>query len=105
MATYELYGYIGDEISYAKEFLEKAIGVELVARDSAYHGSYFIYGDTSGEHLLLKKNLDPFDGDPVEISYGSYGVLLYANEVEPVRSIERFIVKDNGFALLRREEI
>lgn len=105
MAIYELYGYLGNELQAAKDFLERAIGLSLVARDSAYHGPYFTHGDTSGEHFLLKKNIDQFDNEPAEIGYSSYGILLYANEVESIRSLENLIVREDGFTLLRREEI
>ena len=86
-------------------FLERVLEIKFAAKDSAYHGAYFISGDHSGEHLLLKKSIDPIDGELVEPMYGQYAVLLYANEVEQNSSLESRIATEGGFILLRREEI
>jgi hypothetical protein len=62
-------------------------------------------GDLSGEHLLLKENVDMFDGGAVESDYAEYPVLLYANEIEVFSPMSQFLLEDNGFVLLRREDI
>lgn len=105
MAIYELYGYFAGEIYAAKRFLELAIGVKFVNRESEYHGVYFIYGDSSGEHLLLKENVDLIDGGAAEVACAEYPVLLYANEIDSLFTLNQLLVEKNGFVLLRREDI
>lgn len=105
MAIYELYAYFAGGIDAAKNFLERAVGVEFIARESSYHGKYFICGDSSGEHLLLKENVDMIDGGVAESEGEEYSVLLYANEIDFFSSLSQVLVEENGFLLLRREDI
>lgn len=105
MDIYELYGYSGGTIEAAKKFIERAIGVEFLARDSGYHGAYFIYGDSFGEHLLLKENVDVIDGQAAEPESAEYPVLLYANEIESLTSLSQILIEKNGFVLLKREAL
>ena len=69
MATYVLYGSKASPVE-AKEILEELLTLQFVARESDYQsGEYFRAGDKAGEFFELKKNVDPFDGDPVEMKF------------------------------------
>lgn len=60
-------------------------------------------GGSDSEHFILKFNIDPFDGDPVEQSYSDYKILLYVNATARSSNIEKAIRQDGSFKLLRRE--
>jgi hypothetical protein len=106
MAIFILYGALSDDLSAAKKSIESALGFEFEARDSSYHGCYFLCGNQSGAHMVLKRNLDQIDGGPVEIVTGDdYGVLLYVNEAEKISGFRSELVEKIGFHQLRFENI
>ncbi|MPS29594.1 MAG: hypothetical protein E2576_01070 [Alcaligenaceae bacterium] len=107
MAIYDLYGFMPDDIDGAKDVLESALGMQLDARDSYYQGGgYFQWGKTSDEHFLLKRNVDPIDGEPAEPSFPKYKVLFYANDTSRSESLQKMIDEAaKGFVLLRHEDL
>ncbi|MDY7574616.1 hypothetical protein [Actimicrobium sp. CCI2.3] len=107
MAIYELYGFLSNDIDEAKNSLESAFNIKFEAHDSSYHeGDYFRSGKSINEHFILKRNVDPYDNEPVEISYSEYPILLYINDTLRSVDLKRKIdQKVSGFILLRHEKM
>jgi hypothetical protein len=102
--AYDLYGSKNLSLESARGRVGEALGVFLEERDSSYQGgTYYMWGRSDSEHIILKENVDPFDGDPVEQSFPNYPVLLYINATERSSDIEKSIRQDGSFNLLRRE--
>jgi hypothetical protein len=82
MATYILYGSKVSPVE-AKGILEELLTLQFEARESDYqNGEYFRAGSKAGEHFELKKNADPFDGDPVEMKFPELGRGGFKSEVQ-----------------------
>jgi hypothetical protein len=62
-----------------------------------------MWGRSDSENFVLKLNIDPLDGDPVEQNYASYKILLYVNATNRSADIEKVISQGGGFKLLRHE--
>ncbi|ALV08951.1 hypothetical protein [Roseateles depolymerans] len=107
MATYDLYGSPSEEFHQAKKVLESALEVKFKVRESEYHGGeYFQWGMSSGENFVLKRNLDPIDGDPAEISFPVYNTLLYLNNTPRSKELqEKIRQRASGFVALRHEDL
>ncbi len=105
MTTYVLYG---SKLSptEAKSILEGMLTLQFEARESDYQGGeYFFAGNKAGENFELKKNVDPFDGDPVEMKFPEFPTLLYINATSRSTVLKKIIAHSGGgFALLRDEE-
>ena len=86
MITNNLYGSLHLTIEEAKTLLEKNLNIKFAPKDSFYHGEYYRYGKDDAENFLLKKNFDPLDGEPVEMKFPDYSILLYVNHT--TRSLE-----------------
>ena len=72
MATYILYGS-KVSLTKAKEILEELLTLQFEARESEYQGGeYFHAGCMIAESFELKRNVDPFDGDPVEMNFPEF---------------------------------
>jgi hypothetical protein len=81
MAIYDLYGFLSDDINGARGLLETSLGIKFEVRDSDYQGGeYFQWGKTIDEHFVLKRNVDPIDGEPAEMSFPDHPVLFYVND-------------------------
>ena len=105
MATYVLYGSKSSPIE-AKEMLEELLALRFLARESDYqNGEYFLSGDKAGEFFELKKNADPFDGDPVEMKFPEFPTLLYINATSRSETLKEIVERaSSGFTLLRHED-
>ena len=105
MATHILYGS-KLSLAEAKEILEELLTLQFEARESTYQcGEYFRTGNRAGEHFELKKNADPFDGDPVEIKFPELPTLLYINATSRSEELREIVEHARGgFALLRHED-
>ena len=100
MRTYYLFGYLSDDIGEAKYYLENALSCKFDARESTYYGNYYQYGEKSGEHFILRENIDPFDDEVAEPDFPSYKILLYLNDVESPDAVVAKVVAGNVFLLL-----
>lgn len=101
---YDLYGAEKSCLLSARSDLERALGETFEERDSSYQGGiYYMWGRSDSENFVLKLNIDPFDGDPVEQDYASYKVLLYVNATNRSSDIEKLISQVSVFKLLRHE--
>lgn len=106
MAVYDLYGSALSDIEEIKSILEFSLGVKFDAKDSGYQGgAYYKWGRADGENFVLKRNVDPLDGESAEMSFPSYKVLFYINDTVRSADLEKVILeKVEGFFLLRRED-
>lgn len=103
MAVYDLYGFLPDDLDRARYLLEDFIGIQFAARDSEYQGAYFQWGKTNGEHFVLKRNVDPIDGEASEMSFSEYKILFYVNDSLRSRDLQAKMTQD--FILLRHEDL
>ncbi|MFC5473536.1 hypothetical protein [Paraherbaspirillum soli] len=105
MVMNDLYGYLLPTLEEAKSILEKTLNVEFEARDSFYHGEYYRYGKSDTEHFLLKKNMDPLDGEPAEMEFPDYSILLYVNCTMRSKELnELFSSTPRSFSLLMQKK-
>jgi hypothetical protein len=76
-------------------------------RAGSYHdGEYSRCGDLAGEHILLKRNKDPFDDEPAEAKFSEFPILVYINDTahqEQFATRMRDVL--TSFALLRSERL
>ncbi|HEF5875097.1 TPA: hypothetical protein SAY52_005789 [Burkholderia cenocepacia] len=107
MATYDLYGFSSADMDKAKSILEAALDIQFEVHGSSYHGDrYFKFGEVASEHFVLKRNVDPFDDEPVEIAYPEHAVLFYVNDTSRSADLQEIIAqKADGFILLRHEQL
>lgn len=102
--VYDLYGAEKSCLLSARSDVERALGEIFEERDSSYQGGiYYMWGRSDSENFILKLNVDPLDGYPVEQSYASYKILLYVNATDRSADIEKLISRGGGFKLLRHE--
>jgi len=102
MAAYDLYGVKNLSVSAARLKVEESLNLSLDRRESTYHGGeYFFFGNKESEHLTLKNNIDPIDGEAVEQEFSEYPVLLYVDSTGRAEEIAERLAED--FFLLRHE--
>lgn len=76
--------------------------VFILRRGRAHiRGIYYKFVSDGSEIFVLKGNVDPFDGEPVEQMFSGYPVLLYVGMT--LRSEEIKSLLSAGFDLLRHE--
>ncbi|SRR6266481_969503 len=107
MAIYDLYGILSADITEAKESLEAALDVNFEARESTYQGGeYFVFGKRASENFVLKRNLDPIDGEPAEMKFPEYPILLYINDTLRSSDLQKKIDQNaNKFILLKHQDL
>lgn len=81
--------------------------MQFEARESEYQGGeYFHAGCMIAESFELKRNVDPFDDDPVEMNFPEFPTLLYINESSRSEElIKSLALADRDFILLRHEDL
>ncbi len=105
MASYDLYGCIADGIEAASLMLGSALNLSFDERESSYHcGKYYLWGQTSGEHFLLKRNRDPYEDEMVESKFGDYQLLLYVNDTLRGSEIRSQLASLGSLVILLRAE-
>jgi hypothetical protein len=104
---YDLYGILSADMTEAKGILEAALDIHFEARESAYQGGeYFVFGKRTDENFLLKRNLDPIDGEPVEMKFPEYPILLYINDTLRSSDLQNQIGQQaNKFVLLKHQDL
>src|SRR5690349_8437893 len=107
MAVYDLYGFLSDDIDGARSLLEAFLGIRFEVRDSDDQGGgYFQWGKTSGEHFVLKWNVDPIDGEPAEMPFPDHKILFYVNDTLRSADLqEKINQKMKSCSLLRHEDL
>ncbi|QBG94600.1 hypothetical protein EYC55_02615 [Xanthomonas oryzae] len=104
MSSYILFGIMSNSISVTKDRLEKTFSVYFEERDSSYQGGlYYVFNAAGSEQFLLKKNKDPFDGEPVEQGFPEYPLLLYINETNRSSDLIALASNKEDLKLLREE--
>ncbi|MBM0280190.1 hypothetical protein [Pseudomonas chlororaphis] len=102
MTAYDLYGFKSLSVLEARSKIEERLGFSFEERESSYQGGdYYKFGDKGEESFVLKRNVDPFDGEPVEQIFSEYPVLLYVDMT--LRSEEIKSLLSTEFYLLRHE--
>jgi len=70
MAIYDLYGSLSADLEEARRLLEVALDIQFAGHESLYQrGDYYRWGKSVEEHFVLKRNVDPFDDEPAEMSF------------------------------------
>ncbi|KMN48417.1 hypothetical protein VL04_04600 [Chromobacterium violaceum] len=105
MAVYDLYGTSLTDINSLKASLEVALEIEFESHESDYQGPYFQWGQTAGEHLVLKRNEDPLDGEPAEVRFPDSPILIYVNDTLRSEYFFELIKGVQHFVLLRHEDL
>ena len=107
MAIYDLYGFSSSDINEAKNLLEGALDIKFEAHDSSYQGGdYFRSMEITDEHFVLKRNIDPYDNEPVEMLFPGYPILFYVNDTSRSADLQgQMAQKAKSFDLLRHEDI
>ena len=107
MAIYDLYGFLSDDINGARNFLESTLDIKFAIRDSTYQGGeYFKWGSPNDESFVLKRNVDPIDGEPAEMAFPEHKILFYVNDTSRSADLqERITQGENSFRLLRHENL
>lgn len=106
MASYLLYG-CNLPLFEAMEIISTTLQFQFEERESDYHaGVYFLAGRKNGENFELKKNIDPFDGEPLEQDFPEHSALFFINATDRVDYIQTKLnqIKDH-FVLLRNEHL
>ncbi|AHG49783.1 hypothetical protein RLEG12_02565 (plasmid) [Rhizobium leguminosarum bv. trifolii CB782] len=104
MPSFILYGIRKYSLSEARTSVESASGFFFSERDSFYQaGVYYVFGAGGEEQFVLKRNIDPFDGDPVEQDFVSYPLLFYINSTERPSELIALMANVADFELLRQE--
>ncbi|MDE1480968.1 hypothetical protein [Xenorhabdus bovienii] len=106
MSFYDLYAFEGLHIREAKNIIELSLGTKLDERESTFQGGeYYISGNKKSENFILKKNIDPFDGEPVEMDHPEYKIIFYINNTDRPNCLKCLLLDTKKFILLRTEEI
>ncbi|UNE62703.1 hypothetical protein [Xanthomonas oryzae] len=104
MSSYILFGITSKSLGCMKGRLEQIFGVHFEEKDSSYQcGLYYVSGATGSERFVLKKNEDPFDGEPLEQVFPEYPLLLYINETNRSSELVALASNNDDLKLLRQE--
>ena len=103
MMMNNLYGSSNLTIEDAKSFLERKLNIKFLPKDSLYQGEYYRYGEDGSENFLLKKNIDPLDGEPAELNFSNCSILLYVNHTERTTELNNLLNKDSLNIFLLRQ--
>jgi len=67
-------------------------------------GNYFQRGKTSDEHFVLKRSVDPIDGEPAEMSFPGYQILFYVNDTSCSSDLQERINQEAKISVLLRHK-
>lgn len=105
MSFYDLYGIEAESLDDAKAILERLLVCSFEERESTYHaGTYYTFGDETGEHFMLKENRDPFENTPAEDSFPNSKLLLYVNETTRSKELQDVLARGGDAIMLLRHE-
>jgi hypothetical protein len=105
--AFDLYGLRGGDIGAASKRLAAALGIAFEARASDYQGGdYYMWGDSSGEHFILKHNVDLDDDEPAELAFPDYPLIFYVNASGRAEALRQAITGAlDDCVLLRHEDL
>lgn len=102
MSNYDLYGIENIKITEAKSRIEKKLDIKFTEKEGLFQGgTYYQSKLNNQESLVLKNNIDPFDGEAAEQTFSEYPILLYINDTENSEKIKSLLGTE--FSLLRHE--
>ncbi|MDX4948063.1 hypothetical protein [Providencia manganoxydans] len=106
MSFYDLYAFNGLCINEAKTIIEHVLDIKFEERESSFQGGlYYLSGSKGSENFILKKNVDPFDGEPSEMEHPESDILFYINDTNRNENLKHILFDTNRFVLLRTEEL
>jgi hypothetical protein len=76
MRRYDVYGFRNPSLEEAAAFVESALGIRLMRRDSSYRGIYYCAGEGVAHDYLLQTNDEEARWHS---QYPQYGVTLMVN--------------------------
>ena len=85
----------------AKNLLEEALGIALIAHESDYHGGDYFKMSSLDFNIVLQTNFMEDDGETTEAEYPDALLLLYINGDEIVVDKLSEKVTERGFNLRR----
>jgi hypothetical protein len=103
MKTFDLFGLPLDDIDAARRVIETALGISFVPHESLYMGEYYLWRQGE-EKVLLRRNLDPQDGEVAEARFAHFPILL--DVTQPTDAVAtRAALAKVGLVLLERVEL
>ena len=84
MQRFDVYGFRDGDLETAVSFIEQALGIQMVLRDSSYRGIYYCAGDSTGIDYRLQSN-----GEQARWhrEYPEFGATLMVNNVADMDAI------------------
>jgi hypothetical protein len=104
MKQYDLYGSRHLTVNQVRIFVEGVLGVAFDSHDSSYLGQYFLAGDLSAEHFLVRHNQEEEDY-LAEPSFPDYGTLLQVNGTARGDELKDRLANVNDLEWLRRDVV
>jgi hypothetical protein len=101
---FELFGSPTTDIAQVRAAVEGLLGCALEEHESAYvEGEYYRADLPDGESVVVKRNLDPFDQEPLEENFPEYPVLVYVDNTMRPSEIRSTMERQGDFVSLRQE--
>ncbi len=101
--TNDLYGFKDGDLEHARMAVEQALDVRMVPHESLYLGDYYRLGSSGQENMVLRRNVDPLDGEPAEQAFANMPLLLYVTDTDRPEELQQILTsKIPGLTLLRR---
>jgi len=92
MQSYELYGFVSDNLTDLANHLGRVLGITLVSHESSYRGgTYYRFGMPGQEEFILQRNYDKQDQEAVELEFPDYTTLLYIGPTERSEEIKKLL--------------
>jgi hypothetical protein len=85
---YDVYGFRNSSLEEAAAFVESALGIRLMRRDSAYRGIYYCAGEGVAHDYLLQTNDEEARWHS---QYPQYGVILMVNNLPDMDAIREML--------------
>ena len=102
MGVCDLYGVKVFGFFEVRLKVEEKLSIFFEERNSTYQGGrYYRFCGDESERLVLKSNVDSFDGEAVEKMFADYPILIYVDMT--IRSEEIMRLLGAEFCLLRHE--
>lgn len=95
MPTSDTYGFKGQSLEKARDYIEVALGIKFKLHDSSYlGGDYYRSGTQTGEHYILRRNWDIVQNEVEYEEYMEYPVLLQVEDTERSLDIQAKLCTD-----------
>jgi len=92
MKSYDLYGFISDDLNELAKSLEHRLSVLFTLHESSYRGgTYYRSGIPGQEEFILQRNYDPLENELAEPEFPEYPIILYIGPTERSKEIKDWI--------------